>query len=81
MRQDQTLEVIHKRFSRVKVDKGKLTRSPVGVCVVVISRFANIAVPISSSAMRADADALLQRQLGGSSEADSMGASTKYKLP
>jgi hypothetical protein len=55
--------VIHKRFSRVEVDKGKLTRFPVGVCVVVISRFANIAVPISSPAMRADADALLQRQL------------------
>ena len=32
---------------------------------MVISRLANIAVPISSPAMRANADALLQRQLGG----------------
>ena len=45
------------------MDRGKLTRSLVGFCVVVISRFSNVAVPIPSSAMRADAEVLVQRQL------------------
>ena len=34
-----------------------------GFCVVVISRFANVAVPIHSSAMRPDAELLVQSLL------------------
>jgi hypothetical protein len=55
--------VIHKCFVWAEVDKRKLTRSLVGFCVVVISRFSDIAIPIPSSAVGPDAEFLVQRQL------------------
>jgi hypothetical protein len=46
----------------------KLTKPLVGLYVVVISRFATIAVPIQSSAMRLNAELLVQSPLGRRAE-------------
>lgn len=58
--------VIYKWFVRAKngQELPKLTRSLVGFCVVVISRFTNVAVPIDSSTMGPDAESLVQSLLG-----------------
>lgn len=55
--------MIDKCFVCAEVDMGKLTRSLVSVCVMAVSRFSHVAVPIPSSAVRADAKFLVQWQL------------------
>ena len=68
---DETVTICNKirpwNYSAVlrwaEVDGRKLTRSLVGFCVMIISRFPDIAIPIPSSAVGADAKFLVQSEL------------------